>query len=269
MLHRALLSVVVVVPALLIGCEASSEGEGEGEGEEGEGEGCADVAEALPDCVEAEIVGTCRDDTFNTLSMNLTTEAPGLIDNVAEDGGSFEVSVDATAGGFNGSGGWVYGKFTDDGLVKVELLDDASFDSTEWDIAFRRFIVRLNSGYAGPGCVSAANIGKNTPFEDVSCAPDGAIFNVEDAFLSDPDSCTIVPDGSGLGSPGVVLQTWWDYPAGCVATTGNIFVIHTGDGRDVKFTMTQYYEDAQNACNDFAEIEGESARVKFRFGYLD
>ena len=259
------LALAVAVPAL-VACEGGGEdGEGEGEEGEGEGNGCTDVD--LPTCDE-DLTAACRDEAFPLLEMNLTTAAPGAIDSVAIDGG-FEVSVDATAGGFGGNGGWVYGRFTDDGLEKVDLTDDASFDSTEWDIAFRRFIVRLNSGYAGPGCVSAANIGKGTPFEDVSCVPDGAIFNIEDAFLSDSDSCTLVPDGSGLGSPGVVLQNWWDYPAGCVATTGNVYVIATGDGRLVKFEMTQYYKDAQPACNDDATIDGESARVKLKYGYLE
>lgn len=224
-----------------------------------------------PTC-EEPLVASCRDDTFTTLSMNLREVAPGAIDSVA-DGSGFEVSVDATAsappGSLDAPDGWVYGKFTDDGLVKVDLLDDEAFDSTDWDIAFRRFVVRLNSGYSGPGCVSAANIGAKDTFDEVSCVPEGATFNIEDAFLSDPDTCTLVPDGSGLGSAGVVLQNWWHYPRGCVATTGNIYLISTGDGRLVKFEMTQYYQDAQPACNDDDSIEGASAHVKARFAFLE
>jgi hypothetical protein len=258
-LSRLLLPVVVVVVvASVVACPAPG-------GDEG-GE-CADVDTGTCDSATAV---DCRDDVFNNLSMNLLDPAPGLIETTAEADGVFDVDVDATAGGFEGDDGWVYGKFTDDGLVKVELLDDAAFDSLDWDIAFRRFIIRLNSGYSGPSCVSAARTAPDTDFDALACVPEGLTFNTEDTFMSDPEDCTQIDDGSGLpGAPGVVLQNWWEYP-GCVATTGNVFVLGLADGRHAKLVVTQYYagEGAQEECNEFGDAAGESARIKLRWGFL-
>lgn len=46
-----------------------------------------------------------------------------------------------------------------DGAVLRSPADPGS--STSWDMAFRRFSVRLNGGVAGPGSVSAVNLGNN------------------------------------------------------------------------------------------------------------
>jgi len=234
---------------------------------EGEGE-CTTVETATCDAVSAV---ECRDDVFTNLSMNLTTVAPGLITSEA-NGDAFDVAVDARAGGaFGGQDGWVYGRFTETGMEKVELLDDEAFDSLDWDIAFRRFVIRLNSGYSGPSCVSAARTGPDTDFDTLSCAPEGLTFNTEDTFMSDPVDCTQIEDGSGLpGSPGVVLQNWWEYPVGCVATTGNVFVVGLADGRQLKLLVTQYYDGAgnQEACNELGDPVGESARIRLRYGFL-
>jgi hypothetical protein len=245
----------LALPLGLGACPPPSEGEGEGEGE---GEVCA--------AVDVD----CRDTVFNDLEMSLTTAAPGLIESTAS-GDVFDVNVDATAGGFGGGDGWVYGKFTADGLEKVELLDDAAFDSTDWDIAFRRFVIRLNSGFSGPSCVSAARTAPDTDFDALGSVPDGLTFNKETGFMSDAASCTLVSDGSGLpGAPSVVLQNWWEYPAGCVATTGNVFVVQLADGSHLKLLVTQYYEGegAQETCNETGEPDGESARIKLRYGFL-
>ena len=144
---RVVISMMLAgVLAATIGCESgSAEGEGEGEGE-GESAFPDDTG---PTCSEARTVD-CEDDVFTALTMNLDEAATGRFTNTPVGDGTFDVEIDGTAGGFNGNGGWVYGKFTDDGLVKVELLDIDSFGSLEWDIAFRRFVVRVNSGYGGP-----------------------------------------------------------------------------------------------------------------------
>src|SRR5690606_21099415 len=100
---------------------------------------------------------SCVDESFLELNLFSTT-SPAAITNTAEDAG-WQTHVDATGGGFSPSQSYVYARFTDEGLVNVEVSDETAFDSMEWDIAFRRFIVRLNSGPSGPSCVSAARTG--------------------------------------------------------------------------------------------------------------
>jgi hypothetical protein len=247
---------VAVSPACIVfATDGGAEGEGEGE---------------LPAAVCTDPVEVpCRDQAFVALGMNLSDAAPGEIASTDEGDGVFTVDVDARAGGFNGDGGFVYGRFTDTGLQKVELLDDASFDSMDWDIAFRRFVIRVNSGTSGPSCVTAARTGPATEFDTLDDVPANLTFNAE-AFMSDPETCELVADGSGLGSPGVVLQNWWVYP-GCVATTGNVYVLSLADGRHVKLVVTQYYggDGAQQTCNVDNTSAGESGRVQLRYAFLD
>jgi hypothetical protein len=251
---------LALVPACVVSSADTAEGEGEGEGEE-----------LPPKCTEATEV-PCRDDALQALNMNLTDVTPGEIVSESDGTGTFEVDVDASAGGFGGDGGFVYGRFTDEGLVKVELLDDESFDSMAWDIAFRRFVVRLNSGPSGPSCVTGARTGPSTDFDALDIVSSDLTFHAEQ-FMSEADDCTLVPDGSGLGSPGVVLQNWWEYPSppGCVATTGNVYVLSLANGRFVKLVVTQYYGEGQDACD--ARQQGfaseTSGHIHLRYAFLD
>ena len=254
------LALVAGLAVAATACDAPAASEGEGEGE-GEGENLG------PTCTEPAVV-ECEDEVFVALTMDLNANAPGLIDSTPVDG-VFEVDVDARAGGFGGTQGWVYGAFTDDGLLKVELSDIDSLGSMDWDIAFRRFVIRVNSGYGGPSCVTAARTAADTDFDALAAVPAGLRFNSEE-FMSDPEGCTVVADGSGLGSPGVVLQNWWSYPD-CVATTGNVYVLSLKDGRRLKLVVTQFYggDGAQDSCNDLSETTGESGRIKLRYAFFE
>ncbi|HEY1097847.1 MAG TPA: HmuY family protein [Myxococcota bacterium] len=241
--------------ATTMACEAPAEGEGEGEGE----------GEPTPKCTEPRAV-ECEDEVFTDLTMNLDTAAPGEVTS-STDGDGFVAVVDGTAGGFGGDGGWVYAKFTATGLEKVTLLDADSFTSMEWDVAFRRFVIRLNSGYGGPSCVTGARTATGTVYEDLAALPDGLSFS-DEQFMSDPESCELVPDGSGLGSAGVVLQNYWEYP-GCVAMTGNVYVLSLADGRHVKFDVTDYYASGQETCDESGTPGTTSAMFTVRHGYLE
>ena len=232
-----------------------NEGEGEGEGEK------------LPGSCDAAVDVPCRDDVFSSLSMSLDEVAVNALTN-EPDGNGFATLVDARSNGAFASGPWVYARFSATGLEQLPLLDDDSLNSLDWDIAFQRFTIRLNSGFGGPSCVTAARTGVNTDFDTLDAVPTGLTFNDEE-FMSDngDDSCTIIPDGSGQGSPGVVLQSWWTYP-GCVATTGNVFVLSLQDGRQVKLLVTQYYGQGQELCNDGTRGESQSALVRIRWAFL-
>lgn len=200
--------------------------------------------------------------------MTPNASAPGEITTEVRDG-VFHSTVDATAGGFNGTLGYVYGRFTEDGLEKVVLTDDASFDAMDWDISFRRFVIRLNSGTGGPSCVTAARTAPSTDFAALDAVPEGLDFNAE-RFMTE-ETCDIIPDGSGLGSPGAVLQNFWTYP-GCVQMTGNVYVLQLASGRHVKLVVTHYYNEASQAqCQetDTAPAPNGSGNVQLDWTFLD
>lgn len=218
-------------------------------------------------CTEPATVA-CRDQSLVALNMNPEEVTPGLIDNTALAEG-FHTKVDATAGGaFGGTGGFVYGKFTDDGLVKVALTDDASFESMDWDISFRRFVIRLNSGTGGPSCVTAARTGPTTDFACPEVDVAQLEFNAEQ-YMSE-GTCDLIPDGSGLGSAGVVLQNYWDYP-GCVQMTGTVYFVSLANGRHVKLVVTHFYDEAaQQDCQETDATDSSgSGNIQLDWAFID
>src|SRR5687768_7330761 len=67
---------------------------------------CTPALEAATCSEPAAVV--CRDASLVELSMTAEETTPGLFANEPLDGGGFHATVDATAGGFNGTGGFVY-----------------------------------------------------------------------------------------------------------------------------------------------------------------
>lgn len=189
----------------------------------------------------------CSDEVI--LQMNFQAEVtPGKIESAA-DGSGWKSNIDATAGGpfAPKPDSYTYGKFTDTGLQKVEISDEQSLDSMAWDIAFRRYVVRINSGDSGPSCVQGARVPGNAKYEDVTTIPDNLGYHKDDIFT---DSCDIIPDGSGLpDSPATALSSYWTYP-GCVKMTDHVFIVALADGRHVKLVIDSYYSPAvQDQCD--------------------
>ncbi len=222
-----------------------------------------------PACTEpTEVV--CRDaNTEQTLDMNPNDVTAGVITD-EDKGDRFHAHIDASVGGIGGTG-YVYAKFTDTGLERVDITDDESFDSMDWDIAFHRFVIRLNSGTGGPSCVTAARTAPDTDFASLDSVDDNLEFHAE-AFMSQ-DGCTIIPDGSGIGAPGTVLQNFWEYSTQqCLQMTGFVYVVELADGHHIKLTVTNFYDDAAQAeCQTDGTLAAshQSAQIQLDWAPLD
>lgn len=223
-----------------------------------------------PLCTDPATVA-CSDNII--LEMNLQVDpTKGEITNTA-DGAGWTSHIDATAGGAFAStpDSYTYGKFTADGLTKVNIGDEDSLTSMDWDVAFRRYVARVNSGDSGPSCVQAAPVpGKK--YEDVTALPDALSYH-PDEYFTDPPDCSLIPDGSGLmNSPATALSGYWEYP-GCVKTTGMVFVLELADGHHVKLIVDDYYSPSiQEQCNTTGSIPMSntgSANFIVRWSYLD
>lgn len=210
--------------------------------------GCGGGGGGGKDMLAAQCMPTtvsCTDQQVSDLALFATVNM-ATVDNTA-DGGGWVSHIDATAGGLTPTKSFVYAKFTDTGLLRVDISDEAAFNSMDWDIAFRRFVIRLNSGISGPSCVTAARTAANTDYAALSSVPTGLEYRTEE-YYSTPD-CTLIPDGSGLGSPGTALQSFWMYQS-CVQMTGNVFVVKTRDGKQLKLQVRDYYSPTvQDKCN--------------------
>ncbi len=209
----------------------------------------------------------CIDEIILDLSLHDNKVSDGAVTTEA-DGAGFRSSIDASAGGYNNASRnpWVYVRFTETGLERVDIDDETALEDTSWHLALRRFIVRVNSGDSGPGCVGAAPL-FGTAYDDVSAAPDGLTFREDDFYTED---CTIVNDSSGLpGSPQVAMGSWWSYPSSCVATTGTPFVLDLGPDGAVKLVIDEYYADGGQAeCNETGATTADSGYYTMRWAAL-
>ncbi|TNF33600.1 MAG: hypothetical protein EP329_08165 [Deltaproteobacteria bacterium] len=223
-----------------------------------------DTAAAL--CEYAE--PSCADEQIAALRFSDVASGGAIV----EEGtvaGEFTSNVDATAGGFNGDLGYTYARFTETGLEAVDISDEESLDSMDWDIAFRRYIIRLNSGVSGPSCVLGGRTAPTTTWDELTTEPKDITYHEEQYYIG--EACEYVAEPSGIGSPQTVLSSFWTYP-GCVAMTGNIYVIALRDGRRVKATVLSYYSaSAQKTCNDTgaAPQPNGSGHIRMRWAFLD
>ncbi|APR78444.1 Hypothetical protein A7982_03791 [Minicystis rosea] len=265
----SLLGTTLVCLTCLAACDGGETSTGTGAGGTGgNATGGTGGGSTGPRCTTPTPVA-CADQII--LAMNFQSEpAPGLITNTA-DGAGFISNVDATAGGafVSKPDSYTYGKFTAQGLEKVSISDEASLDSMDWDIAFRRYIVRVNSADSGPSCVQAGRMPGTPKYEEVTSVPEGHSYHPDDTFT---DSCELIPDGSGLDdSPATALSGYWTYP-GCVQMTHRVFIIALADGRHVKFTVDDYYSPAvQQQCDETGAIPMSntgSANFVVRWAFL-
>ncbi len=218
--------------------------------------------------------GACAPSTVNCIDESISmldlfdTVSPAAITEEGTTSGEFLTLIDATGGGFMPTQAFVYARFTDTGLVKVDITDEDALDSTEWDISFRRFIIRLNSGVSGPSCVTGARTAAGTTFDALTAVPDGLSYRTEIYFGA---TCDLVPDGSGLGSPATALSSYWTYEM-CVQMTQNVYVVQTAAGRHVKLQVIGFYPtDIQATCDATGTVPMPSmgGNIRIRWAFLD
>lgn len=226
--------------------------------------GPADLG-AAPLCEAATV--PCVDQSIGLLDL-FDTVSPAALSEEGTTAGEFTTLVDASGGGFMPTQSFLYARFTDTGLAKVEVSDSDAFTSMDWDISFRRYVFRVNSGVSGPSCVQAGRTAPATTFDTLTTVPAALTYHAE-SYLT--DTCEIVPDGAGLGSPATTLSSFWSYP-GCVSMTGNVYVVALRDGRHVKLQVIGYYTPENQAMCDTMGTTGTpsgAGSVRVRWSFLD
>ncbi len=217
----------------------------------------------------------CSDEIFQDLDFQ-TTVAPGLITSTDEGGGVWSVHVDATAGGFgaNPPDAFVYANFADTGLVKVDLDDDSALDSSGWQVAFRRFIIRINSGASGSSCTVVAPLSAANTFDSITEVPpnlvaDPSLYREDDFYTP---SCALIPDTFGLGSPATAMIGYWSYN-NCLEMTGRVFILELSNGRHVKVEISSYYDPAVQAVCEAGNWPPAgsfgSGNIRLKWAFLD
>jgi len=143
---------------------------------------------------------------------------------------------------------WVYFSFEKDTVVSVS--DPAN--SSDWDIAFRRYMIQTNGGKTGSGQAGVAIA------DTVHTGDDGlnAVLKVNDTTQFTADD-TVVVYGYNPANPSVptitkyvlnpVLMNWYkreDTPNGSLIVTRKwIYYFRTAKGKYAKFYIKNYYND--------------------------
>jgi hypothetical protein len=131
---------------------------------------------------------------------------------------------------------WVFFDFVEGSVV------DADFDSTGWDVAFRRTKLLTNSGVTNAsGSGGAFDLGE-VPLETAS-PPASAVFAVDRLGGEDDDD----PENPAAGS-------WYSYSfiTHIVSVKPHTYLIRTGGSRDALVQFDSYYcEDEEAGCITF------------------
>jgi hypothetical protein len=218
----------MLLPLLLLACSSSDGSDDSGAPPDTGSEPVLEVCDP--------VAPTCIDDMILDLSLHDDKTNNGAVE-TSTDGDDFVTTADAYAGGSSNASNraWVYFRFDEDGATKIETDDESALERTDWHVAVRRFIVRLNSGDSGPSCVAASE--QRGTYEDLTAVPDDARFRTEDFY---DDSCTLQEDDSGLpGSPEVALGAWWTYGS-TLEPTLVPFLVQVEDGRVLKLVIEEY-----------------------------
>jgi hypothetical protein len=219
----------------------------------------------MPRCT-APTTPTCQDQSLQRLNLR-TVVASGTITEEGSTPGD-RTYVDARGGGVMTPQSYLYVRFGQAALEKVDLHDEQAVTSMDWDLAFRRFIIRLNSGVSGPSCVVLARTAPGTTFDGLTAVPANLSWRTEEYFTG--PTCEFVADPSGIGGPNVALTSYWTYQS-CVQMTGNVYVLHLRDGRYVKLEVLSYYDPMpQMVCNATGTVPQPSGagNMRIRWGFL-
>lgn len=217
--------------------------------------------DAAPDAAAEEDVATVGDvstppDTDETACPQVDLiEAWPLVDDIAigsveteADGDASVATIDAAAGGSAESrnNAFVYLDLNTGEMVR--LTDTESLIDTEWQLAFRRTNLRLNSGDSGPGTWEMTKVSATT-FDAVTEIPADADWHVDATFESD---CDIIFDP--INNPFTAIHylnignesgssSWYFYggEAGVSPVEGDIYIIRdTASDSAFKFAIESW-----------------------------
>jgi hypothetical protein len=150
-------------------------------------------------------------------------------------------TVDATAGGSPNAADnpYVYLKFTADSITKLEITDVDSYKDASWDVAIKRYVLRVNGGDSGPGGVEVATVVAEN-LADVTAAPPDGEFTTDDWAT---DDCAL--NAGPLGEPATALSDWYGYDEATNRLTpqGEIYVLRRADGSVIKLDIKTFYHD--------------------------
>ena len=142
---------------------------------------------------------------------------------------------------------WIYFSFEKNDTVQI--ADPAN--STDWDIAYQRYMVIANCGKSGKGLSGAYDTKKigQAGFDSIKAVPTAATFVVDDSvtvYGYNPANPAVPTEKKYILNS--VLYSWYKLVESATGTTitpqNQIFVVKTAKGKYVKLWIRRYYNDA-------------------------
>lgn len=239
------LSLSLAIPFLsLLACTSTPSDDANSDGKE------------LPDLSVAADLGGSPDLAMSPDLLSTRCELPydvRAIDKVAAgavtitpsptDPSSYNAEVDAVAGGSMKASENPFVYLDLIGRKKVEITDVQADKSKDWDVAFKRWQIKINSGDSGPGGVTVSRIAGKS-LSDVSSAPTGTY----DADIYFDEKCKFQFDP--IGGIGTVLSDWYEYESGTsrLVPKKEVWVLKRRDGKGhIKVQLSSYYKGTTSA----------------------
>lgn len=143
-------------------------------------------------------------------------EEPGIPDDP-----NIDEMIDSTD-----STSWVYYDLESSSVVSAE-----EFDEDNWDIAFQRYMIKINGGVSGTGGVEVMLLeGEYENFEDV-------VLPEEGEWITDME------DSDGDDQPEYALDSWFDYDLAThvLSPADLVYCIRSVEGNVFRFRILNYY----------------------------
>ena len=159
----------------------------------------------------------------------------------------WEATIDASAGGSKNARQNPFVYFDLKLGKKVDISDIKALQDSTWDLAFKRVVIRSNSGDSGPGMRSVAKVEKST-LEQIIPPPKDSAY-VTDKHLD--DKCQLLTDpiqtpltAFNLLNPNNPSgsQSWYSYggPGGINPVQGDIYFVRRADGEAFKLQIVSW-----------------------------
>ncbi len=189
-------------------------------------------------CGEAPDAEVCDPQTAIAELYGVNTEASEAPATFEPDGDATRLVLDASFGGLANAPSSSYAYIDLDTESLLALSDAQALSDDDWDIAFNRSNVRLNSGDSGPGSLSLARM-DGVAWEDAE-PPAG-----DDDWLQDDvidEQCEEVTFGQGFSA--TAFGQWYDYDFETHTASANpdaIFFIRDDEtGDTIKLQFEEY-----------------------------
>jgi len=191
---------------------------------------------------QAVVPSACSSALRQSLSL-VDKVSTGSVSVLDQTGDERTLYIDATAGGINGqdSNPWVYVSLATGEAVALTDLD--ALDSTAWDLAFKRFIVRTNGGDSGPGQGGAIRIA--LPWDKVDASTLGNQMLPSESWF-DADCNLKVDENMELVT---TFSGWsmYDEATHVLNAADVVFITAGADGSLYKVGILDYYSTPTGA----------------------